>query len=121
MAATITLQLFSSLKKTGIEEVESVVGPLVEELTHSLRNPRVKSVTPFGKGGRGIANNLPEGLVFSRMAKKTSPRPKGRRPGANALMQFKAPAQGGEAGDSGRIHLQHLFSMMEVAAIKFPV
>lgn len=30
MAGQITLQLFSSLKKTGIEEVESVVGPWLE-------------------------------------------------------------------------------------------
>ena len=65
MLGAISLQLFSSLKKTGVEAAEQVIGPW-------------------------LAADDPE---------RKTPDQRGEGRGSNALIEVKAPAQGGEAGD----------------------
>ena len=71
----VTAQLFSSLKKTGMEEAEKIIAAWL------------------------ATRQLLSGQSFFVSRKKEKPPAKGEKPGAECLNGVKAPAQGGEAGD----------------------
>lgn len=95
MGGACSVQLFSSLKKTGVAECEAVLSgwlgiPLPE--ARPAKPARQKAPQP---GGRR------KGAAFNLVQKKP---PVQKDPGAECLNEVKAPAQGGEAGD-GANHL----------------
>ena len=104
LCGNCSLQLFSSLKKSGVAEAESVLGAwLGLEAKAELR-----ASGSAGEGGaeprRGAATgcDVPTADGVARKKKKETPGKGGGR-GQDMPYGNKAPAQGGEAGDGQTI------------------
>jgi len=94
----VTAQLFSSLKKTGMEEAEKVIGAWLDADLFTGAAANIVTL-PRGRGRGRAGPNFPEGVFFFAEGKKRKPPAKGEKPGVECLNGVKAPAQGGEAGD----------------------
>jgi GTP-binding protein len=86
----VTVQLFSSLKKSGVEEVERVIGGWLVPAGYlgEAQAAGSRRSTPAHGRGRCDAGSA-----------KQKPPTRGRSRGRKCLTRREAPAQGGEAGD----------------------